>query len=182
MLNNIAVKRLFLFLFSFNFSSLGMMAIAQDQLTEATKVTINGIGLIRVGMTPTKASQASGTAIVPIGKVDPECAYYQPKGQLKDVLLMVNQGKITRIDIKNPQITTRSGAKIGDTEARIKSLYPGQIKVTSHKYVPKGHYLTFMPKDAADQNYRIIFETDGNRVTRYRAGQLPQVEWVEGCS
>ncbi|GFE70174.1 hypothetical protein CFPU101_27840 [Chroococcus sp. FPU101] len=157
------------------------MAVAQDKLTEQFKVTINGIGSIQVGMTPQKASQASGIAIVPLGK-DPQCVYYQPKEQPKDIGFMVNNGTISRIDIRNSQITTRSGAKIGDTEARIKSLYPGQIEVTPHKYVPNGHYLTFIPKDAADKNYRVIFETDGKRVTRYRSGKLPEVAWVEGCS
>ena len=34
----------------------------------------------------------------------------------------------------------------------------------------------------ADSAYRLIFETDGQRVTEYRAGLLPAVEWVEGCS
>ena len=29
---------------------------------------------------------------------------------------------------------------------------------------------------------RIIFETDGKRVVKYRAGRGPQVEYVEGCS
>lgn len=181
MLKNIYVKRLFFFLTSFNFFLIVMAAVAQDKLTEQSKVTINGIGSIQVGMTPQKASQVSGTAIVPLEK-DPQCAYYQPKGQPKDILLMVNNNTISRIDIKNPRITTRSGAKIGDTEAKIKSLYPGQIEVTSHKYVPNGRYLTFIPKDATDKNYRLIFETDGKKVTRYRSGKLPEVSWVEGCS
>lgn len=89
---------------------------------------------------------------------------------------------IARIDIDNPKITTVSGAKVGDTEARIKSLYPGQIKVTPHTYNgPQANYLTFVPKNKAEQNYRVIFETDGQRVTRYRVGKLPEVEYIEGC-
>ena len=28
----------------------------------------------------------------------------------------------------------------------------------------------------------IIFETDGAEVTSFRAGRLPPVRWVEGCS
>lgn len=83
---------------------------------------------------------------------------------------------------QNNQITTFKGAKIGDTEAQIKSLYPGQIQVTPHKYVQNGHYLTFIPKDRSDRNYRLVFETDGKLVTEFRAGKLPEVEYVEGCS
>ena len=67
-------------------------------------------------------------------------------------------------------------------QAKIKSLYPGKIKVTPHTYVKNGHYLTFVPRDKTDQNYRVIFETDGQRVTRYRAGKLPEIGYIEGCS
>src|ERR687886_480873 len=62
----------------------------------------------------------------------------------------------------------------------------GQIKATPHPYVSRppenGKYLTFVPKDAADKNYRIIFETSKNRVDRFRSGKLPEVEYIEGCS
>jgi len=89
------------------------------------------------------------------------------------------------VDIEDKSaITTLSGAKIGDTEARIKALYPGQIKVSPHKYTGDsgGHYLTFVPKDKSDRFYRLIFETDGKQVTNFRSGKLPEVEYVEGCS
>jgi uncharacterized UBP type Zn finger protein len=79
-------------------------------------------------------------------------------------------------------VKTVSGAKIGDSENRIKSLYPGQIRVTPHEYVQAGHYLTFVPKDASDQQYRVVFKTDGRRVTRFQAGRLPEVGYVEGCA
>ena len=66
------------------------------------------------------------------------------------------------------------------TELEIKTLFPDQIEVQLHKYVDGGHYLVFVPRDPAD--HRVIFETDGEVVTGYRAGILPEVEWVEGCS
>jgi hypothetical protein len=36
--------------------------------------------------------------------------------------------------------------------------------------------------DSASAGKEIVFETDGKRVTMFRAGRLPEVEWVEGCS
>ncbi|MBD2775668.1 hypothetical protein [Iningainema tapete] len=60
---------------------------------------------------------------------------------------MVTNGRIARVDVrKNSLIATLKGARIGDTESKVKSLYPGQIKVTPHKYVSGGHYLTLVPK------------------------------------
>jgi hypothetical protein len=96
---------------------------------------------------------------------------------------MVTNGRIARVDVTdNSKITTLSGAKIGDSESKIKSLYPNQIKVEAHEYDPKGHYLIFVPKDSQDKNYRIIFETDGKKVTRWRSGKLPEVQFIEGCA
>jgi hypothetical protein len=95
---------------------------------------------------------------------------------------MVTKGRISRIDVfKNSRVATVKGARVGDTEARIKSLYPGQIQVTRHKYT-NGHYLIFVPKDQADKNFRLVFETDGDRVTQFRSGKMPEVQWVEGCA
>ncbi|MBD2291972.1 hypothetical protein H6G06_00380 [Anabaena sphaerica FACHB-251] len=171
------------------------MVTAQTKLTSQSKVTINGIGAVKAGMNlPEAASAAANTRLYIVPSAGDSCYYLQTEGELKGISFMVTKDDaksrqkyitsdvIARVDIDNPNITTVSGAKIGDTEARIKSLYPGQIKVTPHNYVRNGHYLTLIPKDKADQNFRVIFETDGQRVTRYRSGKLPEVEFVEGCS
>lgn len=156
---------------------------AQTKITNQSKVAINGIGSIRVGMTVAEASKASGTKLV--GKIEPGCYYVQPQNVPKGLGFMVTDGRIARVDVYDKSsVTTLSGAKIGDTEARIKALYPGQIKVSAHKYTGDsgGHYLTYVPKDKSDRNYRVVFETDGKRVLRFRAGKLPEVEYIEGCS
>ena len=50
-----------------------------------------------------------------------------------------------------------------------------------HKYTD-GEYLTFVPADEKDANLRIIFETNAEGVVvAFRTGQLPEVEYVEGC-
>ncbi|MFN5241482.1 MAG: hypothetical protein ACK5WC_04665 [Aphanizomenon sp.] len=169
--------------------------IAQTKLTSQAKVTINSIGPVKVGMNIPQATAAARTRLyVEYGGNDEACYYISGEGDLNGVSFMVTKDEtksrdkyatsdvIARIDIDNPKITTVSGAKVGDTEARIKSLYPGQIKVTPHYNGLPGHYLTFVPKNKAEQNYRVIFETDGQRVTRYRVGKLPEVEYYGGCA
>ncbi|MEH1830984.1 MAG: hypothetical protein V7L29_02605 [Nostoc sp.] len=156
--------------------------IAQTKLTNQSKLFINGVGQVRVGMSVSQAAKAAGTKLIG-DSPNNSCYYVKPQNEPKNLLFMVTKGRISRVDVRqNTQITTLKGAKIGDTEAQIKSLYPGQIKVTPHKYVQGGHYLTFIPKDSANQNYRVVFETDGKRVTQFRSGKLPEVEYVEGCS
>jgi hypothetical protein len=171
--------------------------VAQAQLTEQSKLAIDGIGPIRVGMTVAQAEKSANVTLIEKGgRAGTSCYHLWPKTEPKSLSLMVispreenrilrNQDRIARVDIfDNSPITTLRGAKIGDTEARIKALYPGQIKTTPHEYTRSqgGHYLTFIPKDAADKDYRIVFETLKGRVTQFRSGKLPEVEYVEGCA
>ncbi|MBD2243998.1 hypothetical protein [Nostoc sp. FACHB-888] len=156
--------------------------VARTKLTNQAKLFINGIGTVRVGMTVSQAAKAAGIKLVG-DRPNNNCYYVKPQNEPKNVSFMVTKGRISRVDVRqNTQITTLKGAKIGHTEAQIKSLYPEQIQVTPHKYVQGGHYLTFIPKDRADQNYRVVFETDGKLVMQFRSGKLPEVEFVEGCS
>ena len=93
---------------------------------------------------------------------------------------MMIDGRVASIEIDSCQLKTRSGAKIGDVESVVKKLYPG-IEINKHAYDDNGHYLTFIPKDAVDSEYRLLFESDGKKVTTMRAGRMPEIEWVEGC-
>jgi hypothetical protein len=155
------------------------------KLSNQSKLLLNGIGDVPIGLTVAETAKAAGIKLVPLDDSSPKeaCYYLKPQKGLKDVGFMVVDGKVARVDVwRESKVTTLRGAKIGDSEARIKSLYPGQIKVTPHEYTTGGHYLTFTPKDKADKNYRLVFETDGKRVTQMRSGKLPEVSYIEGCS
>jgi hypothetical protein len=165
-------------------SKLAPKSSTPPPLNEASRLGTNGLGPVLVGMTRTQAEQAAGRKFTtdPITNPGSTCTYGKPIG-IDGIGFMLIDGKVARTDVwKNTQITTLRGAKIGDSEARIKSLYGSQITVKPHPYVPTGHYLVFTPKDQADRQFRVIFETDGQKVTRFRSGQLPEVEYIEGCS
>ena len=139
-----------------------------------------GYGPLRVGMIPSEMKFIFGDSLVIPAKLA-ECDYIRPSKSPKGVLFMMVNGQLARVEVRNnTSIKTTAGAGIGDTEDRIKSLYPGQVTVQPHKYTD-GHYLVVKPTgSAADE--RIIFETDGKKVTQYRAGRTPAVEYVESCS
>jgi hypothetical protein len=139
-------------------------------------VTPTGSGPVRIGMTVVEARQALGGQLTPLGPTGP-CHYLRSASAPPDLAFMVIDNHLARVDVANKAVATTAGARIGDSEARIKTLYP-QVEVTPHKYV-KGHYLTVLTDNG---EYGIVFETDGQRVTRYRAGRMPEVGWIEGCS
>ena len=162
----------------------------------ASAVSLRGIGPVLVGMTVSQASKAAAVALVADGLPDPdsECGFVHPKGgRPKGLSFMVTGAsdeegeagqtdRIARVDVDSTVFKTRSGMGVGNTEAEVKAAYPDRIKVEPHKYVDEGHYLVYQPQDAADARFGLVFETDGTKVTSFRAGRQPEVGWVEGCS
>jgi hypothetical protein len=141
-------------------------------------VTFNSFGKVKTGMTVAQASQALGTELVGKAEDGMDCYYVNPKQGFKGVRFMVTNGSVARIDIESKEYATDKGAKLGDTEDKIKSLYKG-IEVSPQKYDEKKHDMEIY---STDKKYLIIFETDGKRVTGFRVGKAEEVGYVEGCS
>jgi hypothetical protein len=140
-------------------------------------VTEYGIGPIRAGMTIAQANAAIGGGFAAPKGGTSGCTYAALTKAPRGLWVMLQDGRVARVEVRSGSIATSTGARIGDSEARIKQLYPG-IATTPHKYVASGHYLTVMGSDPAN---RIVFETDGSKVTTFRSGRTPEVENVEGC-
>ncbi len=164
----------------------GVIALADandPQLTAAT-ITTGGLGPIRIGMTVEEATEASGLAVVGptegVVEASPGCGFARVDG-FDGVGLMLIDGVIARVDVDSGPTATASGAMIGSTEEEIKTLFPGVITVSPHQYVD-GNYLTLTPTAENLVDFRVVFETDGELVTSYRAGRTPEVEWIEGCA
>jgi tetratricopeptide (TPR) repeat protein len=148
------------------------------------KLSIRGLGPIRIGMSLVEAGLAAGTPLIRDPSESAEsadCFYVKPSGAPNGLEFMVTNGRISRIDINSPLYSSISGLRIGQTQDQIIKLYPGKLEIETLRYEGEGTYLTYIPKDVADQSYRMIFVTDGKRITRFRAGKLPEVQYVEGC-
>lgn len=147
----------------------------------------DGMGPLRVGMTLDEARAALGgdLAMPPTaGGVDEgpdRCDYPRSARLPAGAMVMVQGQRVVRVEVDSGTLATAEGARIGDPEARIQQLYAGRVTVQPHKYTD-GHYLVVRPAEASDTTHLLVFETDGRVVQRFRAGQKPQVEYVEGCS
>ncbi len=142
-----------------------------------------GYGPIVVGMPYAAANDSlKGNLKAAKGANLAECDYVTWEGGPVGLGIMVIEGKIARVDVRDTAgIPTDLGAKVGDSEERIKTLYGTRVKVTNHKY-EDGHYLTVRSATPTDTLHFIIFETSKGVVTRMRAGAMPGVAYVEGCS
>jgi hypothetical protein len=134
------------------------------------------------GMTVEEASRAAGVTLTSRDSIPGStCKYMRWPDGPTGVLLMALDNRIVRIDVVEPNIATAEGVRVGETAARVKELYAGRVVETPHKYT-NGTYLTVKSVANSDSLYRLVFETDSGKVTRFRSGLLPAVEWVEGCS
>jgi hypothetical protein len=111
-----------------------------------------------------------------------DCAYVRSTRLPVHVGLMFEHGRVVRFDALEAGIRTASGIEVGATEANVQAAYPGRIRIDPHKYDPRGHYLTYVAVDAGDKPFGLVFETDGQRVTRFRAGTVSAISLVEGCA
>jgi hypothetical protein len=146
-------------------------------------------GPLRIGMSIAEVRQAlhDEKAFLEYGEgPEPdncECAYLETERKPKDLGLMFQNGRLVRFDVYEKGIRTVSGAQVGDTEEKIKRLYPGRITVEPHHYIPEsGHYLNYTPNDKKSRNYGMVFETDNGVVTSFRTGTIEAIALVEGCS
>jgi len=142
-------------------------------------VTATGIGPVRAGMTIAELRQALDS----VRFTDPDsarCAYPRFAGLPEGVWVMVEHGVVGRVDVQKGDVATAEGISIGDDSADVRAAYGPRMTVMPHKYTD-GNYLEV--KSARDTMHLIIFETNvEGTVLRYRAGQLPQVRYVESCS
>jgi hypothetical protein len=164
-------------------SSRGPNASAAGDVTALWMVTARGVGPVRVGMSASEASAALGQPLVMPSEAtaDDRCAYATWRGSPPGVSLMIENGHVERVDVDSASVPTTAGVRVGDSEESVRSVYAERVTTTPHKYDPSGHNLTVRPASAADSMFRIVFETDGKRVMRFRAGRLPAVQYVEGC-
>jgi len=148
----------------------------RTKLDGQSVVTTDEYGPVQFGTSLAAAQAASGLP----WDLDSDfegCAYYTVRGGPSGAAFMVIDGIVVRVDIDGPSVRTKSGLGVGTSEAEILRLFP-TAAVTPHEYQEGGHYVTITDRTTAN---KVVFETDGTTVTRYRAGVPPAVEYIEGC-
>jgi hypothetical protein len=165
--------------------SLAAHAVVEAQSDRWT-VYLRRAGPLHIGMSLSQVRTAledpkAFLAGIPAESVD-QCAYVNSTRLPAPLGLMVQGGRVVRIDVRGPGIHTASGIQVGSTEGDVKRTYGPRIRIEPHKYDPDGHYLEYVAVDAADRPFGLLFETDGRRVTSFRAGTVAAIALVEGCA
>ena len=158
-------------------ASLALVALAAS----APTLDAGGLGAVRVGMTLAQASRALGVKLrlaADPGYSSDECDYaYRVDKRDGGVSYMVAHGRIVRIDVVKPGVTTRLGIGVGSKIAAIRAAYP-RIKSEPNRYSEEPEFEWQAPGGKSG----LIFGTEKGRVSYIWAGRYPELSLVEGCS
>ncbi len=143
---------------------------------------VDGYGKLRFGMNAEEVRKAwtGDLSGKPAGAI---CYYLTPTSvrTAREFGFMVESGKFVRYDVGNDKEVAPGGGKRGMSVHQIRKLYTGRVTESPHKYIKGGNYLRIKSND--ESRGVLLFESDADgKVTAWRVGQAPQVDYVEGCS
>ncbi|SEK39725.1 hypothetical protein SAMN05428989_0041 [Pseudoxanthomonas sp. GM95] len=144
--------------------------------------SFTGYGDLKLGSTADAARQAWGGELNSSTPSEAGACYQlTPKWATDkaDVAFMIEGDHFVRYDVTTSKETAPDGGKVGMTEAELRALYGAKLQAIPHKYVEGGKYLSV----EAPGGTKLVFETDAEgKVTSWRVGLPPQIDYVEGCA
>ena len=115
---------------------------------------------------------------MPTEKEDQGCFYVHPSNH-PQIGFMIEDGRLVRIDVDHPGISTSEGIQVGDSESHTLKVYGEVLKVEPRAYMEEdGHFLTARSRDG---RYGVRFETDHGKITGFYAGRYDAIQYIEGC-
>lgn len=159
------------------------VAVETPAAASLPALTDSSFGAVRIGMTLGQLQSAIGQ-LGDTTKLKRECDIVSASDPFRmpaGVSITQVNGRVARIDIENDSVATDKGIRVGDTEEKVKQMYGAGVIVEPHKYID-GHYLEVRFGTDSATSKGIVFETDGKKVTTFRAGYWDPVRMVEGCA
>lgn len=141
----------------------------------------DGYGDLNFGMDEQAFAAAWQGELRRLGPPGETCFYQTPKWVKtpSDFAFMFERGRFVRYDVGTAKEAAPGGGKVGMDAEQIRALYGARVSELPHKYVPGARVLRVT---APQGEGALVFDTDAQgRVTRWRAGVPPQVDYVEGC-
>jgi hypothetical protein len=158
----------------------------------ANVLTPLGYGPLKIGMTQAEVDAAVGPPPANAAEAEPsECRYYHPPRAPEGVLVMVENGVLTRLTAtKDSTVKTGDGVGVGYDGEQLKARYAAAT-VTPHKYqgAPSA-YVTLWPGKPRLQGAYVtdpaarglVFEIGQDGKVAFIHAGGPSIQNVEGCS
>lgn len=154
-------------------------------LPAAGTIGFEGFGPAAFGSSEEEVRMAWGSDLGEAAPSEPGgCYYLAPQPPPADgyrIAFMIEGDRFSRVDVRAEEVVAPGGGRVGMNAEEIGRLYGDRVERRPHKYVEGARYLRI--PDAAGGNGVLLFATDADgRVTEWRVGVPPQVDYVEGCS
>ncbi len=151
---------------------------AAEAKVDAWAVSSMGAGPVRIGMTAAQADSAAGGRLTPKTGFG-DCGYARPSDAPAGLAFMIARDTVARVDVDSAGVETAEGVKVGDPEGLVWQRY-SEIQVQPGKHAADT-LLVIAPARGPSEQRRLIFVVAKGVVRGFRAGRLPEVEWVERC-
>lgn len=142
-------------------------------VVDSTAVALRGVGPVTFGMTIANVEKVAASRLLLDGPAATAtgCQVMHLERGPAGLTFSIAKGVVERLDVREGSaLRTRSGIGVNSTVDQLQKAYGAQAQ--KH---PDGTTWVYVPKDAVDADYRVVFETDGTKVLRYRAGKVPLV-------
>ena len=137
-----------------------------ERLSPSSRLRVDGIGPVRVGMSLAEARAAAGVALEPASSE--YCRSLRPAASNPFVTFIATSGD--RIDVieAGPSTATVSGIRIGSTEQQVVAAYGDRAQVINpHEPL---HRIVYRAADPSLRDYALVFGIGDDRVTSMYAG------------
>jgi hypothetical protein len=158
--------------------SLCLCLVGSSLANETWVVREDGAGPVKIGMSLSQLNAVLHEKFsTPAANGEQGC-FYVDSSKHPHILFMIIDGRLARIDVLKPGVSTPEGVQVGDTESHARKVYGSKLKAEPHAYTgPEGHYLTAHSKDG---RFGVRFETDDGKITMFYAGRYKAIQYVEG--
>ena len=147
----------------------------------AWHLTVNGLGPVRIGMSPPQSAKALGTKLSGEATDSGAACVEKRVDSLPGVTFMFANGRLTRISVRQPSpITTPRGIGAGASANQVRKAYGARLRAENTKYEPPpAEYLTYW---TVANKRGVRFETDSNRHVAVMHAGTNSIIYVEGCA
>ena len=146
-------------------------------------ITFLGLGPAHWGASLEQLMQAWGGQLEASPGAPGGCRYLFPLPRSETgyrVAFMIEGGRFVRNDVRVPEVVAPGGGHVGMARDELRKRYPDAVELP-HKYVEHGLAIRVVDPDGGQGV--AVFEVDPEgKVTAWRVGVPPQVDYVEGCS
>jgi hypothetical protein len=151
---------------------------SRENSQNAWVLRFDGIGPVKIGMSLSQLNTALQEKFAMPKARDDQGCFVVTSSRQPHVSFMLEDGKVTRIDVDSGGIPTDKGIQVGNSEKEVLKVYGTVVKIEPHAYTvdESGHYLTIR-----NGNLGLRFETSKGKIDSFYAGQFASVQYIEGC-